>query len=91
MSFISNNKAFTLIELLVTTAILGILAATSIAIFDQFKTKAYNVETLSAYRQIIQIAYALENEIVNAPRIAPHQAALSSCNKSTTRDIFCMV
>ncbi len=40
-----NNKAFTLVELLVTVAIIGILASISVALYDQYRLRAYEAET----------------------------------------------
>lgn len=82
------NKAFTLIELLVTIAIVTILANVSIAIFEQYRTKAYNTETLATQRVLIQIAHAIENEIEEATIIRA-QGASSYCYKPTNSVPMC--
>ncbi len=62
-SGVRRQRAFTLIELLVTIAVIGILAALSLAALSRAKAKAHNVTCLSQLRQlgIATRLYAEEN------------------------------
>jgi prepilin-type N-terminal cleavage/methylation domain-containing protein len=62
-SGVTPQRAFTLIELLVTIAVIGILAAFSLAALSKAKAKAHNITCLNQLRQlgIATRLYAEEN------------------------------
>lgn len=56
-------QAFTLIEFLVTIAIVGVMASISVAQFSEYRSKAYDVEALSAAHLLKDVAMTLESEM----------------------------
>ncbi|MCA9750053.1 MAG: prepilin-type N-terminal cleavage/methylation domain-containing protein [Romboutsia sp.] len=59
---INREKGFTLIELLVSVALIGILSAISISVYDEYKTKAYDVATQMLVKDLSNILYAISSD-----------------------------
>jgi len=59
-----KERGFTLIELVVVAAIMGILAATAIPLYNTYQQRAYGSEAIIMMKQLTegQILYYLEND-----------------------------
>ena len=63
--FINKSNAFTLVELLVTVSIVGILAAISLANYQEYKSNVHETAAKSDLRnlRIAQEAYVIEHTV----------------------------
>jgi prepilin-type N-terminal cleavage/methylation domain-containing protein len=59
-----REQGFTLVELMVVVAILGILGATAIPLYNTWMQRAYGSEAIVTMKQLVdgQVMYLLENE-----------------------------
>ncbi len=99
-----NKSGFTLVELLVTVAILGILAAMSVAQYQEFKQKAFNhkavssvhtlrmaIETYITDRVVSKVQSSLQCADAGLTGLAPDgtcSEALSPYGFSATADVL---
>lgn len=77
------ESGFTLIELLVSVTIIGILAATAIASYSQYKKRAFDAEAVSAMRDIVtsqEAYYVNEEQYTSTPSLLPGFTADSKTN-----------
>ena len=77
-----RNTGFTILELLVVVAILGILAATAMPLYNTWQQRAYGSEAALTLKRILdgEIMYFLEHETFFPPNggdtiIIPHSGA----------------
>lgn len=83
IALIENQNGFTLIELLVSVTIIGILAATAVAGYSQYKKRAYDAEAVSALRDLVTAEegyYVNEESYTNSTALLPALTADSKPN-----------
>ena len=79
-----KNKGFTLIELLVSIALIGVLSALSLALFQEFRIKAWDAAAIFDARNLYMSATIYGDENPNSSVYCCNGGTYAACTSCST-------